>query len=168
MIPLIVFLVTLAWVGAIFWFAKLNRKPHGARPVGLPPKPQLIESDDLSCFVKGLIRSIRETPAEWRCWVDLDGDDDHCLFSSRGVSLHYKANDSYYPRQYDHPAFSRSERLALKDVIHTVLYQPTMAKARSTRAQRAADRLRAMAAQRAPFEALGCPSGHESGADISS
>lgn len=102
-----------------------------------PPEP--------SCFVKGLIRSMKETPEKWeRHHIS------HCDITSWGHSCPYVLlwlpdlwHRSVHSVSSDFPKLTRAEKKALTHALFEYLEKPYHAKI--------------VEALTAPFEKLGCP-----------
>jgi hypothetical protein len=132
-------------------------KSASVRPVEAPkeaPQPEL------SCFVKGLIRSMKETPDEWR-------RSEMTMFTCRwthssGISIAYDSPLSIDPRGrgtllVDGEIIHGHEHDVIVRALYDHLEGPVQAEharvATIEKTKEDAER----AARRAPFEKLGCP-----------
>ncbi len=185
----IAFIGLLLFIMGILAYAGLRYETRSCRrygpSVGFPPRPQLMElqvteSSVLSCFVKGVIRSIIEHPDEWPMDPPKTTDFYTNSSSSAGgwthasgvtviLSIYTRCLHLGGPRDYtktetrsvylmggDHSLTSH-ESTALLSAIDQYLEGPRL---RAIERQIAHDRAIAeskAALIRAPFERLGCP-----------
>lgn len=140
---ILLFVIALALaIGAVYLMAR--------RTVGGESAPtQPVEPPALSCFVKGIIRSMRETPDDWglvnnQCWHyapdhrSLRRDCELDYARGYGIKSYWWVRDQ---------SVTEAESCAIEAQGIAFLIAHRQAKD---------ERLRAVA--RAPFEALGCPS----------
>ncbi len=172
-ILLIVLALALAW-GAGWLMARHDRKVYestSAAPTVPEPVPEL------SCFVKGLIRSMQETPTDWS-WIEDAHSVSHGRTYSRtswawkhtsGLTVHmvrsrYRGDDEERRNAYvqDHSLYGHDAH-GLFAGTQTYLDNPRAAAIAAKRAAEQAVKDARLAAIRAPFEALGCPADRESG-----
>lgn len=115
----------------------LNVETPETPPPVLPPPPP-----EPSCFVKGLIHSMKTEPENW---------ERKCLFNfywtCRGVILHEGNKEPYYSPSSPLPAH---ESALLASAVAEYLVLP-MSQSSEQRARQEE------AMKRAPFEKLGCP-----------
>lgn len=119
--------------------------------------PQISE---LSCFVRGLIRSMKETPTEWErepyvafirvYWRHFSGISISRWQDKDMLGIYPNVNVTDYT---PNPA----EAIALKEAFLTYLENPYQAEIEKRRVEREAALQIRIAAQRASFEKLGCP-----------
>lgn len=160
MSPLAISLIILSGVVAILLFAAFSRKgaapelydasryaPRHPAPEAPPP--------ELSCFVKGIIRSMRETPDDW------------CIISSDSIK-HWAPNrhialvsdleltrSLYSGRRIQY----WGDWFVIGHIITTGESNAIKSQGIAFLQARDAEKVaRLKAAERAPFEALGCPS----------
>jgi hypothetical protein len=139
------------------WFTRLFSKPEPApQPVFVPPpKPMPV----ISCFVKGLIRSMRETPHEWKlgretAWhTKPDGTVDITLDNSCYYAESYLGREAVYLgwRVVGYE-INGWEKYAIRDEGIAFLKDIEKKVEDAAYAKRKED----LAALRAPFERLGC------------
>lgn len=154
---MILFLLPLAFVVIVIIDILYDRNRCHGRTNCAPP----ISNPEVSCFVKGLIRSVTETPDQWSRWVDNDGDSDHCLFNCNYVRIHYGVDAcGGWPSVYVNEEcieLTTTEKQALAPALRSTLYQQTIEEAKTIRAARVERKLAAKLAAQEPFEKLGCP-----------
>lgn len=138
------------------------RSDAGPRTIVAPPSQptyaQPSETEGLSCFMKGLLRSARETPDMW------DNDEHHARLMWYDVAYRCEGILLYHNNQYVLsnsrtmiPARTWIEGMNIPKDEQPYLeqvYQTIRAYHDAQKAKREAERL---AAIRAPFERLGCP-----------
>lgn len=141
-------------------------------PMAAPPTV----STPISCFVKGLIRSMRESSDQWTyafkqsssggrryspwscwSWTHVSGMK-LTVFTERRAREDDEKFNLHIPAQSITPV----EERALLEGVSLYLDGPRLARLRAAADAEEAERLAALAAKRAPFEALGCPSGADS------
>lgn len=149
----------MSWIRNVFGWVSVG----GYAPtIPNPPPPPAPREVELSCFIKGLIRSMRETPGEWKrtdlsimrvAWIHE---------SSRTWVTHQAFGDS----RYQGPLFistqeckdrSNAECDALIDALYLYLEDPESVRLDAMVVKLNREREERNTKRRAPFEILGCP-----------
>lgn len=164
-IGLLIAFVVVAYYGLTYDKAQSKRTAIKPAPI-VPPA-------EVSCFVKGLIRSMRETPSQWT----YSSDRWYCNWYCNVWTWTHKSNIQIERRevrewgadgvirQYTtidrHPLKSHDSD-ALRIAITTYLDNPRIASIKAQNEAIEAARQAKLAAERAPWEALGCPTTNQS------
>ncbi len=125
------------------------------RLFGSKPSPVPVQPEPLSCFVLGLIRSMKETPGDWK---RSEWSGDPWWSHPSGITVTQWAT-SYWKGRVNVVGheITDMERVTLKHAFETYLENPIQEALARKRAEREAKEAIERAAERAPFEALGCP-----------
>ncbi len=152
-IPVIVIAII---IGVGVWY---SHRPKGSKVLPIEPWPN---PPALSCFVKGLIRSMKETPGEWK-------RSDFTIFTcswkhrSSEIRLAYQSSYSIDPDTRgllfinDDPHRNNFEHDAIVKALYNSLETPFQVELRERMVEAKAKKDAEFAIQRAPFEKLGCP-----------
>ena len=137
------------------WPRKVSRPPGKIQPVDPWPAPP-----ELSCFVRGLIKSMKETPDQWHrqpfmgfhtvTW--LSGD-----LKIGQSQTPYSTDPKIEPVDVVGHSLTAYERKMLTVTWQTLLEGPYQDGVKAVMEKDREERARVQAAVRASFEKLGCP-----------
>lgn len=126
-----------------FFLLSLFRHAKGTPVIPNPPPPKL------SLFVRGIIKSMRETPDQWRRF---DRTGDLWIHDLSNVCIVISDDGTAHP--VGHNSTSKHEIRALHAASMAYLEGPIIAKAEAEKIADANRNALKLAAERAPFEAL--------------